>query len=122
GTWVLELTARHEGPVSALALGAAEGPWGAEEVWVFDARTDLRLVSVEGVPAVDPQQTELPEEWRQLPAYRMAAGSTMRLVAKRRRDADSAPARLSLHPTWSLAFDCVGFTVKDQISGTTTGT
>src|SRR5437867_1318892 len=122
GTWVLELTARHEGPVSALALGAAEGPWGAEEVWVFDARTDLRLVSVEGVPAVDPQQTELPEEWRQLPAYRVAPGSTMRLVEKRRGDSDPAPDRLSLHRTWWLDFDGGGFTVKDHISGTTTRT
>ncbi len=75
GTWVLELAARHEGPASALTLSAAEGPWGAEEVWVFDARPDLRLASVEGVPVVDPQQTELPEEWRQLPAYRLAPSS-----------------------------------------------
>src|SRR5438094_3654091 len=75
GTWVLELDARHEGPVSALALGAAEGPWGAEEVWVFDARTDLRLVSVEGVPAVDRQPTELPDQWRPLPASPVAPGS-----------------------------------------------
>src|SRR5438128_7922621 len=122
GTWVLELTARHEGPVSALARGAAEGPWGAEEVWVFDARTDLRLVSVEGVPAVDPQQTELPEEWRQLPAYRVAPGSTMRLVEKRRGDSDPAPGRLCLPRCWWLHFDGSGLTVKDHISGTTTRT
>src|SRR5213083_1044384 len=119
GTWVLELAARHEGPASALTLSAAEGPWGAEEVWVFDARPDLRLASVEGVPVVDPQQTELPEEWRQLPAYRLAPGSTMRLVEKRRGDSDPAPDRLSLQRTWWLDFDGGGFTVKDQISGTT---
>src|SRR5205823_3575097 len=64
GTWALELAARHEGPASALTLPAAESPWAAEEVWVFDPRTDLRLASVEGVPAVDPQQTELPAERR----------------------------------------------------------
>src|SRR5437879_3837167 len=119
GTWVLELAARHEGPVSALALSAAEGPWGAEEVWVFDARPDLRLASVEGVPAIDPQQTELPEEWRELPPYRMAPGSTMRLVEKRRGDSDPAPDRLTLYRTWWLDFDGGGFTAKDQISGTT---
>src|SRR5438046_613243 len=95
GTWVLELAARHEGPASALALSTAEGPWGAEEVWVFDARPDLRLASVEGVPVVDPQQTELPEEWRQLPAYRLAPGSTMPLVEQRRGDSDPAPDRPS---------------------------
>src|SRR2546428_818623 len=81
GTWVLELTARHEGPVSALALGAAEGPWGAEEVWVFDARTDLRLASVGGVAAVDPQPTELPEGWRAPPPHRHGPGADHRAGA-----------------------------------------
>src|SRR5207247_2440791 len=57
GTWALELAARHEGPASALTLPAAEGPWAAEEVWVFAPRTDLRLASVAGVPAIDPQHT-----------------------------------------------------------------
>src|SRR5207245_1645941 len=80
------------------------------------------LASVEGVPAVDPQQTELPGEWRQLPAYRLAPGSTMRLVEKRRGDSDPAPDRLSLHRSWWLDFDGGGFTVKDHISGTTTRT
>src|SRR5206468_239091 len=119
GAWSLELAARHEGPASALTLPASEGPWDAEEVWVFDARTDRRLVSVAGVPAVDPQQTELPAEWRQLPAYTLAPGSTMQLVEKRRGDAEPAPDRLSLQRTWWLDFDGGGFTVKDQISGTT---
>src|SRR3989449_1241356 len=122
GTWVLELTARHEGPVSALALGAAEGPWGAEEVWVFDARTDLRLASVEGGPAVDPQQTELPEEGRAPPAHALAPGPALAPVRERRCDPRSRPDRLSLHRTWGLDFDGGGVTVKDRISGPTTRT
>src|SRR5438876_1688876 len=43
----------------------------------------------------------------------------MRLVEKRRGDSDPAPDRLSLQRTWWLDFDGRGFTVKDQISGTT---
>src|SRR5437867_4297843 len=117
GTWVLELTARHEGPVNALALSAAEGPWGAEEVWVFDARPDLRLASVEGVPAIDPQQTELPEEWREAPPYPTGPGSAPRAAAKRVEGAASrvpvvgwdhdfqgVSAQLNLPPGWQLYF------------------
>src|SRR3989441_4382869 len=52
-------------------LFRSDGAWPAQEVWVFDARPHLRLVEVEGVTAVDPQQTTLPDEWKPLPAYLM---------------------------------------------------
>jgi len=32
-----------------------------EEVWVFQSQPPLRVVTVEGVPGVDPQQTTLPD-------------------------------------------------------------
>lgn len=118
GGWVVELTARHEGPVAALALPPAGGPWAAEEVWAFDARPDLRLASVEGVVAVDPAQTTLPDEWKRLPAYRLRAEDTMRLAEKRRGDTDPAPDRLRLQRTLWLDFDGRGYTVQDEISGT----
>jgi hypothetical protein len=120
GTWVLELRARHEGPVSSLALPPPEGPWAAEEVWVFEARTALRLVDVEGVPSIDPQQTQLPADWRAFPAYPMRSGSVMRLVEKRRGDADPAPDQLSLQRAWWLDFDGGGYTVHDRVSGSLT--
>jgi hypothetical protein len=118
GTWTVDLTARHEGPVRALTLPDPNGVWDAEEVWVFEARNQLRLVTVEGVTAIDPQQTELPPAWRQWPAYRMRPGDTMTLVEKQRGDADPAPDRLNLQRTWWLDFDGGGFTMHDQITGT----
>ena len=118
GTWNLRLESRHEGPAQALSPPPVDGPWDSEEVWVFDARNQLRLVHVEGVPGVDPQQTRLPEEWKQLPAYLMGPGSRMQLVEKRRGDSDPAPDQLSLQRTWWLDFDGAGFTVHDVITGT----
>jgi len=64
GSWTLELVGRHDGPVAALTAPVPGGPWANEEIWVFEAQPDLRLADVEGVTAVDPQQTNLPEEWR----------------------------------------------------------
>lgn len=117
GTWDLVLTARHDGSVSSLGLEAADGPWDAEEVWVFEARPQLRLVTLEGVTAVDPQQTELPEPWKSLPAYLMRPGDSMRFDQKRRGDAEPAPDQLTLRRDWWLDFDGRGFTVRDQIGG-----
>ncbi|HKA13994.1 MAG TPA: hypothetical protein VKH41_03175, partial [Myxococcota bacterium] len=117
GSHVLSLEARLNGPVEALALAAPDGPWDDREEWVFEARPSLRLASVEGAASVDPQQTELPEEWRALPAYAMEPGSSLRFATQVRGDADPAPDRLSLARTWWLDFDGRGYTVTDHITG-----
>jgi hypothetical protein len=122
GTWPLRLLARRQGgPPDEIMLPAydldAQGPWDPEEVWVFDARNHLRLVQVEGVPAIDPQQTTLPREWRHLPAYLMTPASRMQLVQKRRGDEDPAPDQLAIARTLWLDFDGGGYTVHDEIKG-----
>src|SRR5436305_2702901 len=120
GTWTLELTARHAGPVAALTLPPPGGPWADEEVWVFDARPGLRLADVLGVPAVDPQQTSLPDDWKKLPAYRLRPGETLRIAERRRGDADPPPDQLTLRHTLWLDFDGDGYTWQDLLSGTLT--
>ncbi|MBI2841512.1 MAG: hypothetical protein HYX75_24615 [Acidobacteria bacterium] len=118
GTWNIELVARHDGPATTLTAPSPRGQWDSDEVWVFDARNDLRIVAVEGVSSIDPQQTQLPGDWQSLPAYLMRPNDAMQLVERRRGDADPAPDRLSLNRTLWLDFDGGGFTVRDMISGT----
>jgi len=119
GTWTIEITARSEGPVAELARPAPDGPWrDGEEVWVFEAKSALRLTSVEGVRAIDPQQTSLPDAWKSLPSYAMALDDKMRLVEKRRGDVEPEPDRLSLSRTLWLDFDGAGYTANDTITGT----
>jgi hypothetical protein len=119
GTWTIELVARSEGPVAELKRPAPDGPWReGEEVWVFEARSQLRLVDVEGVAAIDPQQTSLPDEWKRLPAYPLGLGDTLRLVEKRRGNAEPPPDHLTLRRTLWLDFDGRGFTESDRLSGT----
>jgi hypothetical protein len=117
GDWVVALRARSLRPVASLAAPKTEGAWAGAEVWVFQAEPSLRVVEVEGVPAVDPQQTTLPEDWRSLPAYLVAPGSAMALLEKRRGDADPAPDELSLQRTLWLDFAGGGYTFHDEISG-----
>jgi len=119
GTWTIEITARSEGQVSELARPAPDGPWReGEEVWVFEANSALRLTSVEGVRAIDPQQTSLPDAWKTLPSYAMALSDKLRLVEKRRGDVEPEPDRLSLSRTLWLDFDGAGYTANDTITGT----
>ena len=120
GRWHVELTARHPAPKTYLALEGSAEPWPEEEVWVFDARNHLRLVEVEGVPSIDPRQTNLPNDWQQLPAYLMHPKDTLALNVIRRGDPDPTPDRLSLNRTLWLDFEGTGYTVMDQISGSMT--
>ncbi len=119
GNWALELVARHQGQVNELALPAQPdgAPWDASEVWSVETRPELRLIEIEGAASVDPSQTELPDEWRALPAFRVEPGGGLRLVEKRRGDEAGGADRLSLKRTWHLDFDGGGATVADRIEG-----
>ncbi|MDP2275490.1 MAG: hypothetical protein Q8K32_32380 [Archangium sp.] len=118
GTWVLRLTARGEGPVASLTRPDPQGTWvDGEEVWVFDARPSLRQVLVEGVNAVDPTQTTLPNEWKGFPAYAMGAKDVLKLTERRRGDSEPAPDVLNLSRTLWLDFDGTGYTASDKMSG-----
>ncbi|MFN7955365.1 MAG: hypothetical protein U0610_26815 [bacterium] len=119
GDWTIELVARHDGPVESLALPAPTDAWaeGGEETWVWDARPALRVVEIEDVIAVDPQQTTLPDDWKSLPAYRMAPDVTMKLVERRRGNEPPEPDRLTLERELWLDFDGGGYTVRDHLTG-----
>ncbi len=120
GRWDVQIAARHDTPAGSLTAPVPTGAWAAQEIWVFLARPALRLVTLEGAPAIDPQQTELPPEWRALPAYLLAPGDTLQLVERRRGDVDAPPDQLALARTLWLDFDGGGYTVHDRITGTLT--
>lgn len=118
GSWTVELVARSTGPVTALAPAAATAPWPPEEVWSFDARPELRLVEVGGAVPIDPTQTAVPQEWRNLPAYLIAADTRLRFDEIRRGDPQPAPDALTLHRDLWLDFDGGGYTIRDRLGGT----
>jgi hypothetical protein len=118
GNWQVEVTARHEGPVTSLKRPEPDGPWAeGDEVWVFDARPSLRQVELEGVPALDSNQTALLPDWKRYPAYAVGEHDELKLTERRRGDADPGPDMLSLERTLWLDFEGTGYTVSDRITG-----
>lgn len=114
GTWDVEFTSRHHGPVAEIAVPPSEA---GDEIWAFESRNDLRLVDVTGVPAVDPNQTTLPDDWKSYPAYRVKPGDKIAFSEKRRGDSDPRPDQLNLTRDLWLDFDGKGYTVRDAING-----
>lgn len=119
GVFTIEIVARGEGAMSKLVRPKPNGPWReGDEVWVFEAKNDYRVVTVEGVPSIDPAQTTLPDEWKRLPAYPVKLSDTFLLTERRRGDADPPQNQLSLQRKLWLDFDGRGFTASDTLTGT----
>lgn len=113
-----ELTLRHVGPLHSLTFDLPDdGFWPDQELWLFHARSNLRIVEIEGVTAIDPLQTSVPPKWQKLPAYRMLSGDTMKFEEIKRGDPQPAPDQLTIVRDLWLRFDGSGYTVRDSISG-----
>jgi hypothetical protein len=120
GRWTVELSAQRPADTTELPLEPGPQPWPAEEIWIFDARNDLRLVEPLGVPSIDPRQTNLPPAWQGLPAFRVRPGEKLTLKVIRRGDPEPAPDRIALNRILWLDFGGSGYTVRDSLTGTVT--
>jgi hypothetical protein len=114
GSWPITVRAVISGPLTA--LGPLNAPYG-EEIWAFQPRPELRMVTLDGVPAVDPGQTGMPEKWKSLSAYRITDQARITFNESRRGCADVTPASLSLSRTLWLDFNGTGATVRDVLDG-----
>jgi hypothetical protein len=130
GRWEIILVTRSQTPLTALPAppagarsdGAANTQANIvlpnEEVWAFQARNELRLVTLEGLTAIDPAQTTLPIEWRKFPSFVARAGDQLKFIESKRGDPQPAPDRLALSRNIWLDFAGTGYTVQDRITGT----
>lgn len=117
GQWEINIHARHPQSLMQLDLSIKDPSWPASEIWVFQAMPALRLVEIENLVAIDASQTNLPAEWRQLPAYQIKQGQSMQFKLIRRGDPEPEPNHLTLNRKLWLDFEGDGYTVSDQING-----
>jgi hypothetical protein len=118
GRWTVDLLARAANPVQVLTLTNPGTPWSASELWSVETKPHLRLVELSGLETIDPLATNLPQEWRALPAFHVLPNQALSFTEKRRGDADPNPDQLQLSRTYWLDFSGVGYTIQDTITGT----
>ena len=117
GTFAVTVLARVDGRPDAIARAAVVEPWPPREVWVFAANETLRQVELSGPQPVDPSRTDLPPEWRALPAFLVEPDARLTLKEVRRGEAEAAPDRIQLRRELWLDIAGRGFTVRDTFAG-----
>ncbi|MDD1609885.1 MAG: hypothetical protein LUO95_04585 [Methylococcaceae bacterium] len=114
GRWTCDILARSSKELTQLTLPKDTVE---PEIWVFDARPELRVVEIESLSTIDASQTLLPDDWRNLPAYKISPELAMSFKVIRRGDPEPEPNQLNLTRKLWLDFDGSGYTVNDIITG-----
>lgn len=117
GTWEVRILARHPANPAQLSLPASSGAEALEEIWVWQANPDFRSVSLQGVPSIDAQQTNLPSDWSKLPAYLLQPGQSLQLKQNSRGESENLPDKLKLQRRIWLSFDGKQLSIQDHLDG-----
>ncbi len=117
GQWQLDILSRSAREVTTLPFNTSNKDWPQSEIWVFEAHPELRVVEMGQLNAIDASQTNLPEAWKNLPAYKINQGQAMAFKVIRRGDPEPEPNQLSIIRKLWLDFDGTGYTVNDTING-----
>ncbi len=113
----IEIDARAATLAKSFAPPKSSEPWPQDEIWVFKAEPAIRLVRLEGAPAVDPHETKLKDDWKSYPAYRVRSNEPLQLVQQQRGAEVVPPSQLQLDRTLWLNFDGEGYSLRDRVSG-----
>lgn len=92
--------------------------WPEDEIWVFKPNEQLRTVALKGGVPTDPNRTALPDNLKSFRAFYLKKGDVFQLEQTRRGERSVPPNSLSLRRSLWLDLNGVGFTVKDDITGT----
>ena len=120
GRYSVSVDARVEGRPKAIGLakGPPADPWPPREVWVFAADEAQRQVELSGPAPIDPSRTDLPEEWRALPAFLLEPGALLSFAEVRRGEAEPPPDAVTLDRELWLDPDGRAASVRDRFQGT----
>lgn len=118
GTDTLHLSARSTAPLVEAIARIGDKPWPAQEIWSYAADPRLRVTVASSMLQVDPNQSDVPEDWRELPAFALADGGKLAIEQRSRGLSEDEGNRLTLRREMWLDFDGGGWFVRDRLQGT----
>ncbi len=118
GNWIIEFESRFTKPINEFRMTPHFSPLPGEEFWSFSSQPGLRGVTISGVPQVDAEQVQVPEDWRGDPCYRLTKEVKLALEEVHRGAANTDPSDLQLIRIIYPDFSGNGATIVDQLTGT----
>jgi hypothetical protein len=116
GRFQVRLLARGRGVLNEVLLRSPASNLPDAEIWSYRSNDRLRVTVPEGLTPVDPEQVSAPDEWLELPAFRIEPGERLRIV-ERSRGMLATGNQLTLDRELWMDFDGSGFVFSDSISG-----
>lgn len=113
----LVLMARALAQRETVEAPAVDAPWPAQELWSFQPDPAVRVARADAAVQVDPAQAGVPEAWRNLPAFALAAGQALQIEERSRGLSPDQANRLTLEREAWLDHDGGGWYLRDRISG-----
>jgi hypothetical protein len=117
GSWKIQVHAFCNTDLDELRFAADADPVVDRELVGFRAKPDFRIAEIEGVVAVDVNQTTFPKKWRDLPVFEWQTDSPFQLVEKMRGMGMQRPKGLTIARHFWLDEDGRGVTYRDRIGG-----
>jgi hypothetical protein len=117
GPATLTLAARATAPLTTVAARLPAAPWPKQEIWSYEAAPRLRVTNAVAPVSVDPQQAQVPDEWKALPAFALGNGEKLAIEERSRGLAPDEANRLNLQREAWLDFSGAGWYARDRISG-----
>jgi hypothetical protein len=116
GRFEVRLLARGSRVLGEVSLPSPASNLPDAEIWSYRSNDRLRVTVPEGLTPVDPEQVSAPDEWLELPAFRVEPGERLRVV-EQSRGMLAADNQLTLDRELWMDFDGGGFVFSDSISG-----
>ncbi len=117
GRHTITTLSRFLRPVEQLAATQHGAPWPVVEYLSFAADSNLRQLKLSGTTGIDTSQAPIPEDWKNLPAWRLGAGDTLQLTTEYRGDQSPASNSLAVNRNLWLDFDGTALTGVEQVTG-----
>jgi len=111
------LEARAVAPLEHVTARIAAAPWPRQEIWSYAADPRLRVTVASGAVQVDPNQAQVPDDWRELPAFALGDDDTLAVEQRSRGLAPDERNRLALSREMWLDFDGAGWFARDRVRG-----
>lgn len=117
GTWKVELIAFRTSDFKQFQYAAGVRPIVATELIGFQSKPAIRVAEIEGLQAIDVQQTTYPDNWRSWPVYQWSTDASFKLIEKMRGQGAQKPKGLTVERHFWLDDDGKGLTFQDRLSG-----